>query len=103
MVILGAGESGVGSAILGKKEDYSIFVSDFGAIKEKYKNVLSEHGIEFEEKTHSEEKILQADLVVKSPGIPENATLVKKLREIGTPVISEIEFAGKYKIGRAHV
>ena len=96
LVILGAGESGVGSAILGKKEGYSIFVSDFGAIKEKYKNVLLEHGIEFEEKTHSEGKILQADLVVKSPGIPEDAPLVKKLKEKGISVISEIEFAGKY-------
>jgi len=96
LVILGAGESGVGSAILGKKEGYAVFVSDLGKIKEKYRNVLSEYGIEFEEGIHSEEKILQAEIVIKSPGIPDTAPLIKKLKEKSIPVISEIEFAGKY-------
>ncbi|MFW5830864.1 MAG: UDP-N-acetylmuramoyl-L-alanine--D-glutamate ligase [Prolixibacteraceae bacterium] len=96
LVILGAGESGVGSAILGKKEEYAVFVSDLGKIKEKYTDILTQYAIDFEEGTHSEERILQASLVVKSPGIPDDAPLVKKLREKQIPVISEIEFAGKY-------
>ncbi len=96
LVILGAGESGVGSAILGKKEGYAVFVSDLGKIKERYIDILTQYAIDFEEGTHSEERILQAGLVVKSPGIPEDAPLVKKLREKQIPVISEIEFAGKY-------
>jgi UDP-N-acetylmuramoylalanine--D-glutamate ligase len=93
---LGAGESGVGAAILGQKKGYSVFVSDAGKIKDKYQNVLSAYTIEYEEEQHSEEKILEAELVVKSPGIPENASIVQKLREKKTPVISEIEFAGRY-------
>ena len=96
LVILGAGESGVGAAILGQKKGYSVFVSDAGKIKDKYQNVLSAYTIEYEEEQHSEEKILEAELVVKSPGIPENASIVQKLREKKTPVISEIEFAGRY-------
>jgi len=96
LVILGAGESGVGSAILGIKQDFTVFLSDLGIIKEKYKKVLTERKIEFEEGIHSEGKIMQADLVVKSPGIPENAPLVQKLKQKEIPVISEIEFAGKY-------
>ena len=96
LIILGAGESGVGAAILGQKKDYSVFVSDIGKIKDKYKTVLSEYSIEFEEGNHSEEIILQADLVIKSPGIPEETYIVKKLKEKGIPVISEIEFAGRY-------
>ncbi len=100
LVILGAGESGVGAAILGLKKGFSVFVSDKGKIKEKYKNVLSDFEIEFEEGKHSEEKILTAGIVVKSPGIPETAPLVVQLKEKGTPVISEIEFAGRYNTAK---
>ena len=96
LIILGAGESGVGAAILGQKKGYSVFVSDFGEIKDKYKTVLSEYSIEFEEGNHSEEIILKANLVIKSPGITEKAPIVKKLKEKGIPIISEIEFAGRY-------
>lgn len=96
LVILGAGESGVGSAILAQKQGYAVFVSDFGKIKDKYKAVLSKYNIDFEEGKHSEEKILKAETVVKSPGIPDNAPLILKLKEKGIPVISEIEFAGRY-------
>lgn len=95
-VILGGGESGVGAAILAQKKGYEVFLSDLGEIKEKYKNVLSNYKIEFEEEKHSVDRILKADLIVKSPGVPETAPLVVQLREKGTPVISEIEFAGKY-------
>ncbi len=96
LVILGGGESGVGTAILGKKEGFEVFVSDFGKIKEKYKQVLINNGIEWEEEGHSEDKILSADLVMKSPGIPDKAPIVKKLHEKGVKVISEIEFAAKF-------
>ena len=96
MVVLGAGESGVGTAILAKKKNYRVFVSDRGKIKKKYKNVLEHFEIDWEEQQHSEEKILNADVVMKSPGIPDTATLVKKLIAKGIPVISEIEFAAKY-------
>lgn len=96
LVILGAGESGVGAAILGKKEGYEVFVSDRGPIELKYKQVLIQEEIEWEAEKHTEEKILNADLVMKSPGIPEDAPLVLKLRENGIKVISEIEFASKY-------
>ncbi|MAB39283.1 MAG: UDP-N-acetylmuramoyl-L-alanine--D-glutamate ligase [Aequorivita sp.] len=96
IVILGGGESGVGTAILGKKKGFEVFVSDFGKIKEKYKQVLINNGIEWEEEGHSEAKILSADIVMKSPGIPDKAPIVKKLREKGVKVISEIEFAAKY-------
>ncbi len=96
IAILGAGESGVGAAILARKKGYGIFVSDRGKIKEKYKNVLSNYDIDFEEEKHSEEKILSAELVVKSPGIPEATPLVVKLKEKGIPVISEIEFGGRF-------
>ncbi|MEN8118586.1 MAG: UDP-N-acetylmuramoyl-L-alanine--D-glutamate ligase [Bacteroidota bacterium] len=94
--ILGAGESGVGAAILAQKKGYRVFVSDLGKIKEKYKSVLSDYKIDFEEGKHSEEKILSAELVVKSPGIPDTAPLVIRLKEKGTPVISEIEFGGRF-------
>jgi UDP-N-acetylmuramoylalanine--D-glutamate ligase len=93
LVVLGGGESGVGTAILGKKKGYEVFVSDFGTISEKYKNVLREYSIDWEDNQHTEEKILSADIVMKSPGIPEKATIVKKLLEKKIPVISEIEFA----------
>lgn len=96
LVILGAGESGVGSAILAQKQGYAVFVSDFGTIKEKYKTILSEYKIDFEEGKHSENRIFEADVVVKSPGIPDTSPLVKKLHEKKIPVISEIEFAGRY-------
>ncbi len=95
-MILGGGESGVGTAILGLKKGFEVFVSDFGKIKEKYKQVLINNGIEWEEEGHSEAKILSADIVMKSPGIPDKAPIVKKLREKGVKVISEIEFASKY-------
>lgn len=96
LVILGAGESGVGAAILGKKEGYEVFVSDRGSIELKYKQVLIQEEIEWEAEKHTEDKILNADLVMKSPGIPEDAPLVLKLKENGIKVISEIEFASKY-------
>jgi len=96
IAILGAGESGTGAAVLAKKKGFAVFVSDKSKIKEKYKDVLSQHAIEWEEEKHSEEKILNADEVIKSPGIPGKAELIKKLRAQGTPVISEIEFAARY-------
>ncbi len=96
IVILGAGESGVGTAILAKQKRFDVFVSDFGKIKEKYKQVLINNEIEWEEGGHSEEKILTADVVMKSPGISDKAPIVKRLREKGIKVISEIEFASKY-------
>ena len=93
LVVLGGGESGVGTAILGKKKGYDVFVSDFGKIKENYKEVLTINGIAWEDEKHTEELILNADVVMKSPGISEKAPIVKKLIEKGIPVISEIEFA----------
>ena len=96
IVILGAGESGVGAAILAKKMGWNVFVSDFGAIKEVYIKELNERGFEWEEGKHSEQRILKADLIIKSPGIPETAPLIKKLRENGVKIISEIEFGGYY-------
>lgn len=96
LVILGSGESGVGSAILARQKGYEVFVSDKSVIKDKYKQSLIDNKIAFEEGKHSEELILNADEVVKSPGIPEKAEMVKKLREKNIPVISEIEFAGRY-------
>ncbi|WP_321828132.1 UDP-N-acetylmuramoyl-L-alanine--D-glutamate ligase [Maribacter dokdonensis] len=96
LVVLGGGESGVGTAILGLKKGYDVFVSDKGRIKEKYKNVLEHFEIDWEEEQHSEDRILKADLVMKSPGIPDKVPLVKQLVGKGVPVISEIEFASKY-------
>lgn len=96
LVVLGGGESGVGTAILGLKKGYDVFVSDKGKIKEKYKNVLEHFEIDWEEEQHSEDRILKADLVMKSPGIPDRVPLVKQLVGKGIPVISEIEFASKY-------
>ena len=99
LVVLGAGESGVGTAILGKQKGYNVFVSDKGTIAKKYKKVLLNNDISFEEENHTEAKILDADLVMKSPGIPDSVNLVKVLREKGISVISEIEFASKYTNG----
>jgi UDP-N-acetylmuramoylalanine--D-glutamate ligase len=96
LVILGAGESGTGSAILGKVQGWKVFVSDLGEIKAEYKAELDDEGIEWEEGKHSEDRILEATEVVISPGIPYKAPLVKKLFEKGVPVISEIEFASRY-------
>lgn len=96
IAILGAGESGVGAAILAKKQGWNVFVSDFGKIKEEFKLQLDERGVEWEEGQHDEERIFKADLVIKSPGIPDKAPLIKKLREQGTKIVSEIEFAGYY-------
>ncbi len=95
-VILGAAESGVGAAILARKQGFDVFVSDLGTIKDKYKKELIERQFDFEEGQHTEDKILNADLIIKSPGIPDKAPLIKKLKEKGVPVISEIEFAGRY-------
>lgn len=96
LVILGAGESGVGTALLGKKEGYEIFVSDFGSISEKYQKILNDEKIEWEQQQHTESKILNADVVIKSPGIPDKAPIVKKLHEKGIKVISEIEFVYQF-------
>src|ERR1700753_2773345 len=96
LVILGAGESGVGAAYLAQKQGYDVFVSDFGAIADNYKKQLQDWDIRFEENQHTETEILNAVEVVKSPGIPEKAPIVKKLKEKSIPVISEIEFAGRY-------
>ena len=96
IVILGAGESGTGAAVLAKKQGFDTFVSDMSSIKDKYKTVLDERNIPWEEGQHTEELILNADEIIKSPGIPNNAPIILKLKAQGTPVISEIEFAGRY-------
>lgn len=96
IVILGAAESGVGAAVLAQKKGFDVFVSDMGTIKERYKNMLDSYGIIWEEKQHTEEQILNADEVIKSPGIPENAPMILKIKEKNIPIISEIEFAGRY-------
>ncbi|UFH47684.1 UDP-N-acetylmuramoyl-L-alanine--D-glutamate ligase [Flavobacterium galactosidilyticum] len=96
LVILGGGESGVGTAILGKKKGYDVFVSDFGKIKGNYKEVLLINGIQWEDEKHTEDLILNADVVMKSPGIPDKSPIVRKLKEKGIPVISEIEFAAPF-------
>ena len=97
LVILGGGESGIGSAILGKRQGYEIFLSDAGSLKENYKKELLQLGIAFEEGGHSERKILEADEVMKSPGIPEKNEMVKRIRAEGISVISEIELAYRFK------
>ena len=96
LVVLGGGESGVGTCILAKQKGYEVFLSDKGGIKPQYRDELLNRGIEFEEGQHTEEKILSADEVVKSPGIPETAPVIQALRAKGIPVISEIEFASRY-------
>ena len=96
IVILGAGESGAGAAVLAKKEGFDVFVSDMSIINEKYKKMLDDHQIEWEEGHHTEEKILNADEIIKSPGIPDTAPMIVKIKEKGIHIISEIEFAGRY-------
>ncbi|MCD4724799.1 MAG: UDP-N-acetylmuramoyl-L-alanine--D-glutamate ligase [Bacteroidales bacterium] len=96
IIILGAGESGVGAAVLARKKGFDVFVSDNNRIKEKYKDVLSHFDIEFEEGKHSENRILQATEVIKSPGIPDQVPLAKKITKKGIPIISEIEFAARF-------
>ena len=89
LVILGGGESGIGTALLGKAKGYEVFVSDNGTIKQKYKDALLHNEIEWEDKKHTESKVLNAHLVMKSPGISNKVPLVKKIREQGIPVVSE--------------
>ena len=96
IVILGGGESGAGAAVLAKKQGFDVFVSDLSAIQPKYKEILNKYRITYEENQHSEDKILNAGEVIKSPGIPDKAPIVRKLHELEIPVISEIEFAGRY-------
>src|SRR5690606_21862350 len=96
IVILGAGESGTGAALLAKQKGYDVFVSDQGAIKDKYKEELNLAGIEFEEKQHTESKILNATFIIKSPGIPLKADIIKKVKEAKISFIDEIEFASLY-------
>ena len=96
IVVLGAGESGTGAAILAKEKGFDVFVSDCGAISEPYRALLDQNGVQWEDGKHSEELILNADEIIKSPGIPLTAPLIQKLQAQGTPIISEIEFAARY-------
>jgi len=96
IVILGAGESGAGAAVLAKKQGFDVFVSDMSSIKDKYKELLNKYDVEWEEGKHSEELILNADEIIKSPGIPDKAPIIQKLKALNIPIISEIEFAGRY-------
>ena len=96
IVVLGAAESGAGAAVLAKKEGFEVFVSDMGAIKDRYKQLLDDHQIAWEEGHHTEERILDADEVIKSPGIPDEAPMIQKILQKGIHIISEIEFAGRY-------
>ncbi len=100
IVVLGAAESGVGAAILAQKEGFEVFVSDMSAIKDHYKAMLDSHGIEWEEGKHTEARILSADEVIKSPGIPKEAPMIQKVMATGIGIISEIEFAGRYTDAR---
>lgn len=96
IVVLGAAESGVGAAVLALKKGFDVFVSDMGTIKPEYKSMLEQYSIEWEEGHHTEEKILNAKEIIKSPGIPETAPMIVKAKEAGIPIINEIEFAGRY-------
>ena len=100
IVILGGGESGYGSAVLAKTKGYDTFLSDFGTLSDKYRRLLVDEGIEFEEGGHTEQRILSADLVIKSPGIPEKAPIVQLLRQRGVEIVSEMEFAQPFSKGR---
>ena len=99
LVVLGGGISGYGSAILARRKGFDVFLSDSGRIADRYRMKLEAWGVPYEEGGHSEERILAASECVKSPGIPDSAPIVRKLRERGVPVISEIEFAGRYLDG----
>ena len=99
-MILGAGESGTGAAILAKAKGYDVFVSDFGTIKDQYKTELLNHSIEFEEGKHSEDRVLNASLIIKSPGIPDKAEIIKKIKTKGIPIVDEIEFASRFIKGK---
>ena len=96
IIVLGAAESGVGAAALAKIKGFDVFVSDMGKIKDNYKEILDQYGVEWEEGKHTEALLMNAVEVVKSPGIPEEAPMVQKLKQAGIPIISEIEFAGRY-------
>ena len=96
LAVLGAAESGVGTAILAQQKGYEVFISDMGNIKEKYKNLLDAHGLSWEEGRHTESEILNADEIVKRPGIPDTAPIVAEAYGRVIPVISEIEFAARY-------
>mgnify|MGYP001081072743 CR=1 FL=1 len=100
LVILGGGESGVGAAMLGKKLGYEVFLSDKGKLLESYRASLLEQGVEFEEGQHTPERIFKADLIIKSPGIPDTLPMIRELRQQGIEVISEIEFAGRHSAAR---
>ena len=100
IVVLGGGESGTGAAVLAKVKGFDVFLSDAGTIPEKYKVMLEQYNIAWEENGHTPERILKADEVIKSPGIPNKATLVQQLKGLGTPIISEIEFAGRYNTAK---
>ena len=100
LVILGGKESGTGAALLGRKLGYDVFLSDKGRIEPEYKDILTHAGIDFEEGQHTESRIFGADIVVKSPGIPDTVPMIVRLRESGTEVISEIEFAGRHTDAR---
>src|SRR5690606_3925418 len=100
LVVLGEGESGVGAAVLAKQKGYDVLVSDSGLIAEDYKQQLIDLNIEFEEGSHTEGRVLNADIIVKSPGIPQKAAIVKKVREKGIEVLSEIEFAARYTLAK---
>ena len=96
IVVLGAGESGAGAAVLAKKQGFDVFGSDTSKVKDQYKKLLDDHGIAWEEGHHTEEKVLSADEVIKSPGIPDSVPMIQRLIQQETPIISEIEFAGRY-------
>ena len=97
---MGAGESGVGTAILAKKQGWNVFVSDYGIIDEKFKKTLEELTVDWEESTHTTERILQSNLVVKSPGIPDTAPIIQAIKKAGIDIVSEIEFAGNYNTAK---
>ena len=100
LAILGAGESGVGTAILAQKQGYDVFVSDMGSIKAKYKKSLDENNIRWEENQHTESEILSATEVVKSPGIPDSAPIIQALLKKDIPILAELEFAQRYSKGK---
>ena len=100
IVVLGGGESGTGAAVLAKVKGLDVFLSDAGKIQDKYKDILNKYNIEWEENGHSVNRVLLAKEVIKSPGIPSKAPLIEQLKALGTPIISEIEFAGRYNTAK---